>query len=1256
MSEKFEPASEEMLKFGLNHVSDALFLTDAAGNILNVNDASCTMLGYTRNELLKLKISDIDRDTTEKDYIEYFDLIREKRNFKLKSEYVRKNKSSIPVEITVNYIRKDKFEFNFAFVRDISKEIEIENKLIESENKYRNFIEQTYEGVSYLEFAKPIDINLPPEKQIKLFYKYGFISECNLSFAKMYGFSSQSEIIGKKLIEIHKTDDVPENVNSFRKLIESKYKILNIETVELDKDGNNIILLNNSIGVIRKGYLYGLWGSQIDITERKKEEIRRDAIYRISEAVHNVENLDELFKSIHGIIGKIIQAKNFYVAIFDEAMNLIRFPYFIDEFDTVTEPQIPGKGLTEYVLRTGESLLATPEKFRKLVASGDVELVGIDSVDWLGVPLKKGNKTYGVLVVQSYTKGVRYTEDDREILSYVSEQVALAIDKKYSEDALKISEAKYRNFIESSLEGVYFLQYDKPVDTKLNEDEQVRLLYETAYISECNDLFARMYGYKNKEEMINTRIKTLYGDTLNSENDNSLRRFIRNEYKEQDLETHEIDVYGNDKYFLNNVLGIVEDGFLIANWGTQIDITNRKEAEKENKYYKDLFSSAAKAEEYLLVEKEFDTGIKKMLEETGRSMKADRAYIFENIVDNKTKKVYMSLKFEWCMPGVVSQMNNKEYSEVPYDRFSQKWFDIFKNGNIVSGTVNDFSGNEKLLLQSQSVVSLIIIPVFIDNDFWGFFGIDDCREARKWKDMEISVMKTLALAIGGSLRKKKYEDTLKSNEMKLMAAFNAIPDIMFIYNKEGVFIDYYTSREDLLYLKPEKFIGKNIKDVLPGYISEEFLEKIKESFTDGKLKTIEYPLEIQGEIKYFEARLSTFDNDKILSIIRDITERKKIIEELISAKERAEEMNKVKTNFLANMSHELRTPLHGILGFAQIMMEEIENEHYRDMAVTIYKSGTRLMDTLNLILNLSKLESEKIQINIKDVKVEDVINEVFILFDVVAKEKKIYLKKKIHKSNITAKLDEKLLRDTLNNIVNNAIKFTKAGGVYIEANVKNKDLLISVKDTGIGIPKSKQEIIFNEFRQESEGLSRSFEGSGLGLTISKKYTELLGGEIVLESEVGVGSVFTLRFPDVVSGFDSSKSIEKTKPQPVTVPHIKIKELLLVENELVSSELILLYLKDLYEVDVARDGFEALTKVKAKKYDAILMDINLGEGLTGIEVTRKIRKLEQYADTPIVAVTAFAMEGDKEEFLNAGCTHYLSKPFEKSDLLYLLKNL
>jgi len=1248
---------QELLNFAVNNVSESLFLVNPDGKIININTSTCKMLGYSRREMLKMKIMDIDSGLNDSEFSVHFKELKKNRHLMLKRTHKRKDGTFIQVEVRANYIKQGGNEYDFSFVRDLSKEIEIETKLEESEKKYRNFIEQSYEGIYFLEFSKPIDINLPVEEQIKLYYNYGYISECNLAFSKMYGFSGQKDIIGMTLKEIHGGEDIPENIEAFKLLIENNYKILNVETLEKDIKNNSIYFLNNSLGVLKNGFIYGIWGTQIEITEKKKDELRRDAIYRISEAVHQVDNLEDLFKSIHEIIGTFLHARNFYIAIYDENADLIRFPYFIDEYDFFTEAKEPGKGMTEYVLRTGKAVLANPNKFRELVDMGEVELIGSDSLDWLGVPLKRGRKTFGVLVVQSYTEGVRYTNEDKDILSFVSNQIAIAIQKKYSEDSLKINEAKYRNFVESSLEGIYFLQYSNPINTKFSEKEQIEMMFETGYVSECNDLFVEMYGYKSKEELIGMKLKTLYGNVLGKENEDALRRFVRNNYKVQNLETLEVDNSGNVKYFLNNVLGVVEDGYLIANWGTQIDITKRKNAENQNLSYKEMFSAVAKAEEHLLVEKDFDTAINKSLNEIGKALDVDRVYIFENINENPDK-VYMSQKFEWCSEFASPQINNQVLTKLDYNSGFTRWLKNFEKGNMITGLVEEFPESEKAVLKPQNISSILVIPVYIEKKLWGFIGFDDCRKERLWNETEINILKTLGLAIGGVVRQNKYEENLVKNEIKLKAAFTAIPDMMFIYNQKGDFIDYYTSREDLLYLKPSEFLGRNMKELFPDNLYVKFFNIINQNLKEGEFKTIEYPLEMDEELRYFEARLSRFDNDKILSIVRDITDRNKIMEELIREKERAEEMNKIKTNFLANMSHELRTPLHGILGFAQVMMQAAEDRYFKEIATTIYKSGTRLMETLNLILNLSKIESEKIEVRIKTVKIDNIINEVFSLFEIVAKEKNIYLRKVFSKSNIFAKVDEKLLRDTLNNIVNNAIKFTKAGGATIELNSDDKDLLISVVDTGIGIPKSMQKIIFEEFRQQSEGLSRSFEGTGLGLTISKKYTELMGGKIFIESEHGVGSKFSIYIPDVITKSGKADAIkqEKVKTVPASLVNKKIKNILLVENDFVSAELIIMFLKNLYEVDLVEEGPEALSSVKGKKYDVILMDINLGEGMTGLEVTRKIRKIEGYSDIPIVAVTAFAMEGDEEEFMQSGCTHYLSKPFEKDDIINLLQKL
>ncbi|MDP3830189.1 MAG: response regulator, partial [Ignavibacteriaceae bacterium] len=222
-------------------------------------------------------------------------------------------------------------------------------------------------------------------------------------------------------------------------------------------------------------------------------------------------------------------------------------------------------------------------------------------------------------------------------------------------------------------------------------------------------------------------------------------------------------------------------------------------------------------------------------------------------------------------------------------------------------------------------------------------------------------------------------------------------------------------------------------------------------------------------------------------------------------------------------------------------------------------------------------------------------------------------------------------------------------------------IFINVIDTAKGIPEDKNDMIREEIRQVSEGISRNFEGTGLGLTISKRIVELMKGEISVESKVGVGSIFTVRFPasDVkIEGEKTVSSKEATtdKAGEGKISKTSIPSILYVEDYLINQNVVRLYLRNIYSLETAFDGVTALDLVNKKEYDLILMDINLGSGIDGMAVTKEIRKMPQYAETPIVAVTAYAMDSDREEFLSGGCSHYLSKPFEKQELLELIASI
>jgi PAS domain S-box-containing protein len=431
-----------------------------------------------------------------------------------------------------------------------------------------------------------------------------------------------------------------------------------------------------------------------DVTARRRAECVQEAVYRISHTAHMADNLQELLRAIHEIVGELMPAKNFYVSLYNAEQNRLEFPYFVDEIDLTCDvkPRKLRKGLTEYVLRTGTPLLATPEVYEQLVAAGEAELIGAPSIDWLGVPLKVKDRTIGVVVTQTYSQGVRYGQSERDILTFVSSQMAMAIERKRVEDAWREqsellqrivdnipvmlvfldeqgriqwgnrewsrvlgyditeardrdifaelypdprerqrvqdsigapvgqwtdfrtrtrhgsvldtiwanapltgggwlaigmdvserrrSEERYRSFIAQSSEGVSRLEVDPPVPLTLPEEEQIDALYAGARIAECNDAMARMYGYKEARDLVDTRLSELHNvnDPTNRE---QIRSFIRAGYRLSDSETREHDRDGKPRVFLNNVVGFLEDGHLVRVWGTQRDVSDQRHLEEQ---------------------------------------------------------------------------------------------------------------------------------------------------------------------------------------------------------------------------------------------------------------------------------------------------------------------------------------------------------------------------------------------------------------------------------------------------------------------------------------------------------------------------------------------------------------------------------------------------------------------------------------------------------------------------------------------------
>ena len=380
-------------------------------------------------------------------------------------------------------------------------------------------------------------------------------------------------------------------------------------------------------------------------------------------------------------------------------------------------------------------------------------------------------------------------------------------------------------------------------------------------------------------------------------------------------------------------------------------------------------------------------------------------------------------------------------------------------------------------------------------------------------------------------------------------------------------------------------------------------------------------------------------------------EREGLIAELKVAKEQAEESDRLKSAFLANMSHEIRTPMNSILGFVNILQEQqdLSNESRENFLDIVQQSSVRLLDTINDIIEVSKIESGHLQLNPSNVNISEVLGYIRNVFAPEAEKKGIGFSVVSPESiqNTKIETDKNKVESILVNLIKNAIKFTNTGFVEVGCNLNKNTISFYVKDTGIGIPQDKIDLIFERFGQVDAAYSRSYEGSGLGLSIVNAYAKLLGGMVTVESQFGVGSTFSFHLENKTLSKSPREriSISSSELSKKTLAKVKILiaedeevNYLLMEQILSSNERNLLW---------AKNGLEAVELYeKNRDIEFIFMDIKMPV-MDGIEATRKIRSVNK--DVPIVALTAYALSGDAERFIAEGCNDYLAKPVKSMDI-------
>lgn len=511
--------------------------------------------------------------------------------------------------------------------------------------------------------------------------------------------------------------------------------------------------------------------------------------------------------------------------------------------------------------------------------------------------------------------------------------------------------------------------------------------------------------------------------------------------------------------------------------------------------------------------------------------------------------------------------------------------------------------------------------------------------------------------------RRRAEDELRMAAANTSALIENTTDAILSVDRELKLITFNTSFYEVfrLHNKQAPYPGMSLDNYFKQNESE-YWDDIFRRALDGEHFSIERTRSTDevGE-RIFEMSFNPIvENDSVVGIAifdKDITERKRMELQLIAAKEAAEEMSRLKSSFLANMSHEIRTPMTAILGFASIIRENSESEDLNEYANTIERSGTRLLATINGILDLAKIESNKVDVNLQHLRTQIEIEKAVKFFRPLAMNKGLEIEG-IISCDCTILADEQYLGQVLNNLVGNAIKFTPSGKVSIGSRLDaaTNTCAIRIEDTGVGISPDFLPYIFDEFKQESGGYDRSFEGTGLGLTITKRLCEMMDAAISVESTLGKGSVFTVYFPIVnehtecctTDGVSAGAySLDETLPR-------SLPSVLLVEDAQDTATMVDIFVKGMCQLEVAASAEEALEKAKERQFDLVLMDINLGRGASGLDVTKQLRARPHYTTTPIIALTAYAMKGDRETAIAAGCSDYISKPFSRMDLADKLK--
>jgi PAS domain S-box-containing protein len=541
---------------------------------------------------------------------------------------------------------------------------------------------------------------------------------------------------------------------------------------------------------------------------------------------------------------------------------------------------------------------------------------------------------------------------------------------------------------------------------------------------------------------------------------------------------------------------------------------------------------------------------------------------------------------------------------------------------------------------------------------------------------------------------KKSEDAAYQTAKELQALFQGFPDLFLRIDKNETVLDAKGGQRSDSFLRTDKFLGRNLQDLLPAGVLAQVCSALEKVHNSNAMEIVEFSLQDRLGSQSYEMRVLPLHWDEWIAVVRNITARKLSEQRYMNDAQELEQKNEqlekaliaareatlMKSRFLANMSHEIRTPMNGVLGMTDFLLSSGLNPEQQEYAESIKRSADSLLALINDILDLSRIEAGKLRLDRVEFPLRTSISDACSIFALQARGKGLEFVSLIAPGvPETAVGDSGRLRQVLTNLLGNAIKFTERGQVGLKAEISSQtrdaiQLKFTVHDTGIGIPSAEQGRLFDTFTQVDESNTRKYGGTGLGLAISKQLVELLSGEIGLESEPGKGSSFWFT---AAFGKSTRSEVAASAPQPAPRSEVGFREtdkprpaiaksqtgtaqlaetlaevsplqkqlrILLAEDNEINQRITMRLLQKLgLAADAVVNGREAVEALEKRKYDLVLMDCQMPD-MDGFEATAVIRSREAGSrHQTICALTANAMDGDRERCLAAGMDDYISKP-------------